>query len=178
MIFEKSSTRTRVSFESGMFQLGGHALFLSKDELQTGRGEEMADTAKVISSYVDGILIRTFEHDIIEDLAGNASVPVINGLTNDFHPCQVLADLMTIYEQKGSLIDQKLAFIGDGNNMAHSLLIGCAIMGVDCSVGVPKGYEVNEEILALAQEKAKQSGALRSEERRVGRECRRQRREA
>lgn len=160
MIFEKSSTRTRVSFESGMFQLGGHALFLSKDELQTGRGEDMADTAKVISSYVDGILIRTFEHEIIEELAVNASVPVINGLTNDFHPCQVLADLMTIYEQKGSLTDKKMAFIGDGNNMAHSLLIGCAIMGVDCSVGVPEGYEVNEEILDLAKGKAKQSGAL------------------
>lgn len=159
MIFEKSSTRTRVSFEAGMFQLGGHALFLSKDDLQMGRGETISDTAKVLSSYVDAIMIRTFEHEIVEELAENGNIPIINGLTDDFHPSQVLADLMTIYEQKGGFEGKKLVYIGDGNNMAHSLLMGCAIMGMDCTVAVPKGYEVDETILARAKEKAVSSGA-------------------
>src|SRR5690625_314054 len=159
MIFEKSSTRTRVSFESGMYQLGGHALFLSKDDLQLGRGEEIKDTARVISSYVDGIMMRTFGHEIIEEVAHYSSVPVVNGLTNEYHPCQVLADLLTIYEKIGSFSGKKLAYIGDGNNMTHSLMIGCAIMGMDCSVGVPEGYEVDETIYQIAQEKAAKSGA-------------------
>ncbi len=155
MIFEKASTRTRVSFETGMYQLGGHALFLSKDELQMGRGETIADTAKVLSRYVDGMMIRTFGHHIVEELAEHSSVPIINGLTDDFHPCQVLADLMTIYEKKGSFAGIKIAYVGDGNNMAHSLLIGCAIMGIDCYVATPKNYEVNQSIFALAKDKAK-----------------------
>ena len=155
MIFEKASTRTRVSFETGMYQLGGHALFLSKDELQIGRGETIADTAKVLSRYVDGMMIRTFGHHIVEELAEHSSVPIINGLTDDFHPCQVLADLMTIYEKKGSFAGIKIAYVGDGNNMAHSLLIGCAIMGIDCYVATPKNYEVNQSIFALAKDKAK-----------------------
>lgn len=160
MIFEKSSTRTRVSFEAGMFQLGGHALFLSRDELQMGRGETINDTAKVLSTYVDAIMIRTFEHRIIEELAEGASVPIINGLTNEFHPTQVLADLLTIYEKKGSFVGKKLTYIGDGNNMAHSLLMGCAIMGMDCTVATPKGYEVDPGVLIRVQEKAKISGAV------------------
>lgn len=159
MIFEKSSTRTRISFESGMFQLGGHALFLSQDDIQMGRGETIADTAKVLSRYVDGIMIRTFGHDIVEELATHASIPIINGLTDDFHPCQVLADLLTIYEKKGSFTNKKLAYIGDGNNMAHSLLIGCAIMGMDCSIGVPKNYEVDAAVLQKAQTVAEGTGA-------------------
>lgn len=160
MIFEKSSTRTRVSFEVGMYQLGGHALFLSKDELQMGRGETIADTAKVLSRYVDGIMIRTFGHEIVEELAEHSSIPIINGLTDDYHPCQVLADLMTIFEKKGRFEGLKLAYIGDGNNMAHSLLVGCAIMGINCSVATPKGYEMKQDIFALAQEKANVSGAI------------------
>lgn len=159
MIFEKSSTRTRVSFEAGMYQLGGHALFLNKNDLQLGRGEDLRDTANVLSSYVDAIMMRTFGHQIIEEVAEHASVPIVNGLTNEYHPCQVLADLMTIYEWKGGFEGRKLTYIGDGNNMAHSLMIGCAIMGMDCSIGVPKGYEVNEEIFEIAKEKAKASGA-------------------
>lgn len=160
MIFEKSSTRTRVSFEVGMYQLGGHALFLSRDELQMGRGETISDTAHVLSRYVDGIMIRTFGHEIVEELAKNSTVPVINGLTNDFHPCQVLADLMTIYEKKGKLEGLKLAYVGDGNNMAQSLLIGCSIMGIDCAIATPKNYQVKRDVFELAQEKAKLSGAI------------------
>ena len=160
MIFEKSPTRTRVYFETGMYQLGGHALFLSKDELQMGRGETISDTAKVLSRYVDGIMIRTFGHDIVEELAENSSVPIINGLTDDYHPCQVLADLMTIVEKKGSLEGKKLAYVGDGNNMAHSLLIGSAIMGLNCSVSTPKNDEVKQEIFSIAKEKAKATNAV------------------
>lgn len=159
MIFEKASTRTRVSFETGMYQLGGHALFLSKNDIQMQNGESLADTAKVLSRYVDGIMIRTFGHTIVEELAENASIPIINGLTNDFHPCQVLADLMTMYEKLGSFENKKLAFVGDGNNMAHSLLMGCAIMGIDCSLAVPEGYEANADILKRVQKKAAVSGA-------------------
>lgn len=160
MIFEKPSTRTRVSFETGMYQLGGHALFLNKDDIQIGNGETISDTAKVLSRFVDGIMIRTFGHEIVEELGETGDIPVINGLTDDFHPCQVLADLLTIYEVKGSFDGLKLAYIGDGNNMAHSLLMGCAIMGIDCSLGVPKGYEVNEEILGRVNKIAAESGAI------------------
>src|SRR5690625_4607832 len=159
MIFEKSSTRTRVSFETGMYQLGGMAQFLSKDDMQLGNGETIADTAKVLSRYVDAIMIRTFGHDIVEELAENATIPVINGLTDDAHPCQVLADLMTIFEKKGSFSDLKFSFVGDGNNMSQSLLMGCAVMGIDCSIAVPKGNELNQEIIDIAKEKAKLTGA-------------------
>lgn len=159
MIFEKSSTRTRVSFETGMYQLGGQALFLNKNDLQIGNGETIADTAKVLSRYVDGIMIRTFEHKIVEELAENASIPIINGLTDDFHPCQVLADLMTIYEKKGTFNGLKLAFVGDGNNMAQSLLMGCAIMGIDCTIASPDNSQVKPEIYSQVKEKAAISGA-------------------
>ncbi len=126
MIFEKSSTRTRVSFEAGIYQLGGTGLFLSANDIQIGRGEPISDTAKVLSGYLDGIMIRTFSQQDVEDLAENATIPVINGLTDEYHPCQVLADLQTMKEIKGKLEGLKLAYIGDGNNMAHSLMIGCA----------------------------------------------------
>lgn len=159
MIFEKASTRTRVSFETGMYQLGGMAQFLSSRDIQIGNGETISDTAKVLSRYVDVIMIRTFGHDRVEELAENATVPVINGLTEDSHPCQVLADLMTIYEKKGTFNGLKLAYVGDGNNMSQSLLIGCAIMGIDCYVAVPQGCEIKPFVLKQAQEKAKQTGA-------------------
>lgn len=158
MIFEKSSTRTRVSFETGMYQLGGMAQFLSKDDMQLGNGETISDTAKTLSRYVDVIMIRTFGHDIVEELAENATVPVINGLTDDAHPCQVLADLMTIYEKKGSFEGLKLAFVGDGNNMSQSLLMGCAMMGIDCHVAVPEGYEVKSAYMEKAREMAAKTG--------------------
>ncbi|GIN21201.1 MAG TPA: ornithine carbamoyltransferase [Bacillus bacterium] len=160
MIFEKLSTRTRVSFEVGMFQLGGHALFLGKDDLQMGRGETVEDTAKVLSRFVDGIMIRAYSHEAVEQLAHNSSVPVINGLTDDYHPCQVLADLMTLYEVKGNLEGKKLAYVGDGNNMAHSLMIGCAKLGVSCSIAAPKGYEPKQSIVKKAQEFAKETDAV------------------
>lgn len=159
MIFEKPSTRTRVSYETGMYQLGGHALFLNRNDIQIGNGETIGDTAQVLSRFVDGIMIRTFEHQILEELAEEATIPVINGLTNDFHPSQVLADLMTIYEKKGGFAGKKLAYIGDGNNMANSLLMGCAIMGMDCSIGVPEGYEVDPKILKRVLQQAEKSGA-------------------
>src|SRR5690625_3878858 len=124
IIYEKASTRTRVSFETGMYQLGGHALFLNKDDIQIGNGETISDTAKVLSRFVDGIMIRTFGHDIVEELGEAGDIPVINGLTDDFHPCQVLADLLTIYEIKGSFDGLKLAYIGDGNYIDHSLFMG------------------------------------------------------
>ncbi|RFU64142.1 ornithine carbamoyltransferase [Peribacillus glennii] len=154
MIFEKSSTRTRVSFEVGMLQLGGHALFLSSNDLQIGRGETVSDTAKVLSQYVDGIMIRTFEHEKVKELASAATIPIINGLTDTAHPCQALADLLTIQEVKGSLKGLKMAYIGDGNNMAHSLMIACAKTGMDFSIGCPQGYEPNEEIISIAQKEA------------------------
>lgn len=160
MIFEKSSTRTRVSFETGMYQLGGMAQFLSSSDMQLGNGETVADTAKVLSRYVDVMMIRTFGHEIVEEIAENASIPVINGLTDAAHPCQVLADLVTIYEEKGSFADLKLAYIGDGNNMSQSLIMGCAIMGIDCHVAIPRGYEVKQSLLDQANEAAKVSGAV------------------
>lgn len=158
MIFEKSSTRTRVSFEVGTLQLGGHALFLSSHDIQIGRGETISDTAKVLSQFVDGIMIRTFGHEKIEELAEAATVPVINGLTDLAHPCQVLADLLTIIEIKGTLKGLKMAYIGDGNNMAHSLMMGCAKMGMDFSIGCPEGYKPDEKIVALAQKEAEANG--------------------
>lgn len=160
LIFEKSSTRTRVSFEVGTYQLGGHALFLSKNDIQLGRGETIADTAGVMSRYLDGIMIRTFGHDKVVDLARYATVPVINGLSDLAHPCQVLADYQTIYEHKGVLKGLKLAYIGDGNNMAHSLMIGGAKLGVHVSVASPEGYEPDPQIVADAQEIAKATGAV------------------
>ncbi|WP_285767590.1 ornithine carbamoyltransferase [Peribacillus sp. SI8-4] len=159
MIFEKSSTRTRVSFEVGMMQLGGHALFLSGNDLQIGRGESISDTAKVLSEYIDGIMIRTFEHEKILELAENASIPVINGLTDLAHPCQVLADFLTIIEIKGELKGLKMSYIGDGNNVANSLMVGCAKMGVDFSLGCPDDYKPDEKVVAYAQKVAKITGS-------------------
>ncbi len=158
MIFTKSSTRTRVSFEVGMHQLGGKGLFLSSADIQLGRGETIYDTANVLSRYLDGIMIRTFKQSDVEDLAKYGQIPIINGLTDDHHPCQALADLFTIYEHKGSLKGKKLAYIGDGNNVAHSLAEACALAGMDFSVAAPKGYWCNEEIMANAKEVAKKTG--------------------
>jgi len=152
MIFEKSSTRTRVSFEVGMLQLGGSAIFLSSKDIQLGRGESISDTAKVLSRYVDGLMIRTFSHDSIEEFANHATVPVINGLTDLQHPTQVLADLLTILEHKGKLSGLKLCYIGDGNNnMAHSLIEGAIKVGMNISVASPVGYMPNQSIVNQAQ---------------------------
>ncbi|WEZ08218.1 ornithine carbamoyltransferase [Priestia flexa] len=159
MIFEKSSTRTRVSFEAGMLQLGGNALFLSSQDLQIGRGETIGDTAQVLSQFIDAIMIRTFEHSKIEELAEYASIPVINGLTDDYHPCQALADLLTIYEHKQTFSGLKVAYVGDGNNVAHSLMIACAKMGIDCSIGCPSGYEPKEFVTEYAKKVASETGA-------------------
>ncbi|WP_066188964.1 MULTISPECIES: ornithine carbamoyltransferase [Gracilibacillus] len=164
MIFEKSSTRTRVSFETGIYQLGGMGLFLSSNDIQLGRGETISDTAKILSGYLDGIMIRTFSQQDVEDLAENATVPVINGLTDDYHPCQVLADLQTIQEEKGSLEGRKLAYIGDGNNMAHSLMIGCAKMGLDVAIAAPKDYQPKSEIIELASSFANGSEVIVTED--------------
>ncbi|MDU5945601.1 MAG: ornithine carbamoyltransferase, partial [Paenibacillus macerans] len=146
-------------FEVGIYQLGGHALFLSKNDIQLGRGETIADTAGVMSRYLDGIMIRTFGHDRVVELARHAAVPVINGLSDAAHPCQVLADYQTLYEHKGKLQGLKLAYIGDGNNMAHSLMIGGAKLGVHVSVASPEGYEPDPQIVADAKEIAKATGA-------------------
>ncbi len=151
MIFQKSSTRTRVSFEVGMYDLGGSALFLSSNDLQIGRGEPVQDTARVLSRYLDGIMIRTFEQAEVEALAYYGSIPVINGLTDFAHPCQVLADLMTIREHRGKLAGQKLCFIGDGNNMANSLIVGCLKMGMSVAVGCPNGYQPDAGIMEWAK---------------------------
>ncbi|WP_100399668.1 ornithine carbamoyltransferase [Bacillus sp. FJAT-44742] len=147
MIFENSSTRTRVSFEVGMTQLGGHALFLSPRDLQIGRGEPIKDTAKVLSRYVDAIMVRTNSHEKVAELAEHADVPVINALTDWYHPCQALADLLTVKEQKETLKGLKTAFVGDGNNVAHSWMIACAKMGMDVYVATPSGYEPNKEVV-------------------------------
>lgn len=152
MIFEKSSTRTRVSFETGMFQLGGNALFLSSSDLQIGRGEPICDTAKVLSRYLDGIMIRTFKQEEVQTLAENSSIPIINGLTDDEHPCQVLADLMTIREYKNSFDGLKVCYIGDGNNMANSLIVGCLKVGMNFSIASPKDYTITDEYITLANE--------------------------
>lgn len=150
MIFQKASTRTRVSFETGMYQLGGYPLFLSSNDLQIGRGEPVQDTARVLSRYLSGIMIRTFEQKEVEDLAEYGSIPIINGLTDFCHPCQVLADLMTIREFKGKLEGLKMCFIGDGNNMANSLIVGCLKMGMAVSVACPDDYQPPKEILDFA----------------------------
>ena len=152
MIFQKSSTRTRVSFEVGIYELGGTALFLSNRDLQIGRGEPVEDTARVLSRYLSGIMIRTFEQKEVEDLAKYGSIPVINGLTDYAHPCQVLADLLTIREKKGKLAGLKLCFVGDGNNMANSLIVGCIKVGMKVAVACPKGYEPDADIIKWARE--------------------------
>ncbi|MCX7710182.1 MAG: ornithine carbamoyltransferase [Clostridia bacterium] len=159
MIFSKSSTRTRVSFEVGMYQLGGYSLFLNSNDIQLGRGESIYDTAQVLSRYIDGIMIRTFKHSDVEDLAKFGNIPVINGLTDLMHPCQILADLLTIYEQKGTLKGLKLAYVGDGNNVANSLLHGCAKVGMDIAVATPKGFECDKNIVFEAREDSKSSGS-------------------
>lgn len=159
MIFEKASTRTRVSFEVGMTQLGGHALFLSPNDLQVGRGETIADTARVLSRYVDGIMYRAYKHEDVRELARHATVPVINGLDDKEHPCQIATDLFTIQEHKGDPKGLKLAYVGDGNNVCNSLLIGCAILGMRVAAGVPKGYEPDGQILAAAKRIGKETGA-------------------
>lgn len=155
MIFQKSSTRTRVSFETGMYQLGGQALFLSSRDLQIGRGEPVEDTARVLSRYLDGIMIRTFAQSEVEALAEYGSIPIINGLTDYCHPCQVLADLMTIREHKGELKGLKMTFVGDGNNMANSLIVGGIKTGMEVSVACPKGYEPDADIMNWARENGK-----------------------
>ncbi len=152
MIFQKSSTRTRVSFETGMYQLGGQALFLSNRDLQIGRGEPVQDTARVLSRYIDGIMIRTFEQKEVEDLAKYGSIPVINGLTDFCHPCQVLADLMTIRERKGRLEGLKLTYIGDGNNMANSLIVGGLKVGMMVAIACPDDYQPDPSVLEFAKE--------------------------
>ena len=151
MIFQKASTRTRVSFETGMYQLGGYPLFLSSNDLQIGRGEPVQDTARVLSRYLDGIMIRTFEQKEVEDLAEYGSIPIINGLTDFCHPCQVLTDLMTIREFKGSFDGLKMCFIGDGNNMANSLIVGCLKVGMSVSIACPDDYQPPKEILDFAK---------------------------
>ena len=152
MIFQKSSTRTRVSFETGMYQLGGQALFLSSRDLQIGRGEPVQDTARVLSRYLDGIMIRTFAQKEIEDLAAYGSIPIINGLTDFAHPCQVLADLMTIREKYASLDGIHLAYIGDGNNMTNSLIVGGLKTGMKISVACPEGYQPDPIVLEFAKD--------------------------
>ena len=158
MIFAKSSTRTRVSFEVGMYQLGGHALFLSSNDIQLGRGECIYDTANVLSRYLDGIMIRTFSHNDVLELAKYGQIPVINALTDYLHPCQVLADLLTIKEHKGTLKGLKLAYLGDGNNMANSLLYGCTKVGMDISVATPKKYCCPDEVVENAKNTAAETG--------------------
>ena len=160
LIFSKSSTRTRVSFEVGMFQLGGYSMFLSSNDIQLGRGETVSDTAKTLSRYLDGIMIRTYKQSDVEELAACGNIPIINGLTDSQHPCQILADLQTIKEYKGKLQGMKLAYVGDGNNVANSLLIGCAKVGMNISVATPKGYECDEVSIRLAKESATKTGAV------------------
>jgi ornithine carbamoyltransferase len=158
MIFEKSSTRTRVSFEVGMVQMGGHALFLSSRDIQLGRGEPISDTAQVLSRYVDGIMARTFAHQTVVDLARYGTVPVINGLTDDLHPCQGLTDYFTLGEVFGDVKGRKLAYVGDGNNMAHSLMFCASKVGMDVAVASPKGYEVKPHYANLARQDAEAAG--------------------
>ncbi|AIY07037.1 ornithine carbamoyltransferase [Planococcus sp. PAMC 21323] len=159
MIFEKSSTRTRVSFEAGMLQLGGHAMFLSSQDTQLGRGETIADTGRVLSGYLDGLMIRTYHQSTVQELADSSSIPVINGLTDDYHPCQVMADLMTMLEHFGTLKGKKMAYIGDGNNMANSLMIGAAKVGMDISIASPAAYAPTPEMVALAKDIAQYTGS-------------------
>ncbi len=160
MIFSKSSTRTRVSFEVGMYQLGGHALFLSSNDIQLGRGETIYDTANVMSRFIDGIMIRTFKQSDVEDLAKYGTIPIINGLTDLTHPCQALADFLTIYEEKKKLEGLKLTYVGDGNNVTHSLLYAAALTGMNMSVATPKGFECDPEVVETALSMAKKTGAI------------------
>ncbi len=159
MIFEKSSTRTRVSFEVGMYQLGGHGLFLSGNDLQLGRGETILDTAQVLSRYLDGIMIRTFAHRNVVELARGATIPVINGLTDLSHPCQALADYQTILEHKGRLEGIKIAYVGDGNNVVHSLMMGGAKLGMHVAIATPEGYEPDEDLVRQTQANASETGS-------------------
>ncbi|HJT23835.1 MAG TPA: ornithine carbamoyltransferase, partial [bacterium] len=159
MIFDKSSARTRISFEVGMYQLGGHALFINGSEIQIGKRESVGDTAKVLSRFVQGIMIRTYAHSIVEGLAENSTVPIINGLTDSHHPCQVLADLQTIREKFKKLKGLQLVYVGDGNNMTHSLMIGAAKTGMHCRAVCPKGYEPDAAILKVAQAEGKKTGS-------------------
>ncbi len=159
MIFSKSSTRTRVSFEVGMTQLGGYPLFLSSNDIQLGRGETIYDTAKVLERFLDGIMIRTFAHSDVLELAEYADIPVINALTDLLHPCQVLADLQTAYEYKGKLEGLKFTYIGDGNNMAHSIMYGCGKMGINCAIATPEAYRPDAQVVENAKEDFKKSGA-------------------
>lgn len=153
MIFQKPSTRTRVSFETGMFQLGGHAINLSSNDMQISRGESIEDTAKTLSGYVDCIMARVYEHDLLESLADSSSIPVINGLSNSFHPCQILADFMTIKEIKHSFKNLKIAWIGDGNNVCNSMIYGSALAGVELAISTPKGFEPDQNVLENASSK-------------------------
>jgi ornithine carbamoyltransferase len=159
MIFSKPSTRTRVSFEVGIAQLGGSGLYLSANDLQLGRGETIKDTAIVLSRYLDGIMIRTFKQSDVDELAEYSSIPVINGLTDEFHPCQALADVMTIRERLGELEGVKVAYLGDGNNVCHSLMVACATLGANFVAGVPEGYDPDETVVGWAQAAAEASGA-------------------
>lgn len=159
MIFEKASTRTRVSFEAGIYQLGGQGIFLSSKDIQIGRGETIADTAQVLSGYLDGIMIRTYQQSDVEELAKYASIPVINGLTDLYHPCQVLADLQTVKEVKGVLQGQKMVYIGDGNNMAHSLMIGAAKMGLHFVTVTPDNYQPDTHVVEKAKQIALKHGS-------------------
>lgn len=159
MIFEKSSTRTRVSFETGMIQLGGYALFLSGNDIHIGRGEPVSDTARVLSRYVDGIMIRTFSHEKAISLANNSDIPVINGLTDTFHPCQALTDYFSIYEREKNMRDAHLVYIGDGNNVSNSLVLGAAILGLQITVASPEGYAPPEDVVNEAMKLAANSGA-------------------
>ncbi|HBC92120.1 MAG TPA: ornithine carbamoyltransferase [Pelotomaculum sp.] len=159
MIFQKSSTRTRVSFEVAMYQLGGYPLFLNAGDLQLNRGESIADTARTLSRYLDGIMIRTYSHADVEELARYAAIPVINGLTDLNHPCQIMADLMTVKEHKGQLAGLKLAYVGDGNNICHSLLLGCAKVGMSIGAASPKDYQPLEQIVNQARQDALSTGA-------------------
>lgn len=158
MIFSKASTRTRVSFETGFFQLGGHPIYLNDSASQIGRGEPVRDTARVLSRFVDGIMIRTFSHEAVKELASYATVPVINGLTDLLHPCQALTDLFTIMEKKEVLKGRKLVYVGDGNNMAHSLMYGCAKVGMNMICACPQGYQPDPQIVKEAQEDALETG--------------------
>lgn len=160
MIFEKTSTRTRVSFEVAMFQLGGYALFLSRDDIQLGRGETVGDTARVLSRYLDGIMIRCYAHATALELAENATIPVINGLTDTFHPCQALADFYTIYERNKNFKNEKLAFVGDGNNVAQSLMLTAAMLGVNFALACPKGYYPAKNVVEMAFSIASKSGSV------------------
>ena len=159
MIFAKSSTRTRVSFEVGMYQLGGQALYLNNNDIQMGRGESIYDTANVLSRFLDGIMIRTFDHQDVLDLEKYGSISIINGLTDLLHPCQILADLQTVYEHKGKLNGLKVCYVGDGNNISNSLLYGCTKMSMDISVATPVGYECDVLVTERAKETAKQTGS-------------------